>query len=253
LLDGLVHPLKIDGNTALKEFPVTQWRSNLYTRTFIDLNGDGVSQDTEPGLPLASTNIRYRDGSFGFFNNTDLNGFAGFNEVFPFMNWLVAETDTTRYKLTGVHSVYDAGGPADGTTGGGTSAIANHLANTIETVPLPANLRVPGARYCASADCSAGDSGGGSTGRVDPPCVDATKTSSWDDWAQGFRSDGVPNMNCPGQDPTSPFFQTLKDSKLWLDPASPKTPLPNNSQFKCYDGWSMLNQIQPAPYDGMYK
>ena len=334
LLDGLVHPLKIDGNTALKEFPVTQWRSNLYTRTFIDLNGDGVSQDTEPGLPLASTNIRYRDGSFGFFNNTDLNGFAGFNEVFPFMNWLVVETDTTRYKLTGVHSVYDAGGPADGTTGGGTTAIANHLANTIETVPLPANLRVPGARYCASADCPAGDSGGGSTGRVDPPwvgatqgwqgllgqnsfiewgmkpfdpgenggikghviyastrpfddptlllqlswepgvarvqvnlykegtgqdgtttlaLVDTTKTSSWDDWAQGFRSDGVPNMNCPGQDPTSPFFQTLKDSKLWLDPASPKTALPNNSQFKCYDGWSMLNQIQPAPYDGMYK
>ena len=122
LLDGLVHPLKIDGNTAVKEFPVTQWRSNLYTRTFIDLNGDGVSQDTEPGLPLASTNIRYRDGSFGFFNNTDLNGFAGFNEVFPFMNWLVAETDTTRYKLTGVHSVYDAGGPAD--AGHGRLAIA---------------------------------------------------------------------------------------------------------------------------------
>ena len=30
--------------------------------------------------------------------------------------------------------------------------------------------------------------------------VDTTKTSSWDDWAQGFRSDGIPNMNCPGQD-----------------------------------------------------
>ncbi len=29
--------------------------------------------------------------------------------------------------------------------------------------------------------------------------VDTTKTSSWDDWAQGFRSDGIPNMNCPGQ------------------------------------------------------
>jgi len=26
--------------------------------------------------------------------------------------------------------------------------------------------------------------------------VDTTKTTSWDDWAQGFRSDGVPNMNC---------------------------------------------------------
>ena len=32
--------------------------------------------------------------------------------------------------------------------------------------------------------------------------VDTTQTSSWDDWAQGFRSDGIPNMNCPGQDPT---------------------------------------------------
>src|SRR5467141_1857776 len=337
LLDGLVHPLNIDGSATVKEFPVTQWRTNLYTRTFIDTNGDGVSQDCEPGLPLVSTNIRYRDGSFAFFNNTDLNGFAGFNEVFPFMNWLVAETDTTRYKPTGTHVVYDAGGPADGTTGGGTSTIANHLANTIESVPLPANLRVPGAKYCADADCTA--NGVGSTGRIDPPwvgategwqgllgqnsfiefgmkpfepgenggikghviyastrpfddptlllqlswepgvphvqvnlyqegtapdgtttltLVDTTKSTSWDDWAQGFRSDGVPNMNCPGQDPTSPFFQTLKNSKQWLDPL--KRSLPGsttdgttNAQFKCYDGWSMLNQIQPAPYDGMYK
>src|SRR4029077_4212514 len=29
--------------------------------------------------------------------------------------------------------------------------------------------------------------------------VDTTQTSSFDDWAQGFRSNGVPNMNCPGQ------------------------------------------------------
>ena len=58
----------------------------------------------------SATNIRYRDGSFGFFNNTDLNGYAGFNEVFPLLNWLVVETDSTRYKNTGTHVVYDAGG-----------------------------------------------------------------------------------------------------------------------------------------------
>jgi hypothetical protein len=81
--------------------------------------------------------------------------------------------------------------------------------------------------------------------------VDTTATSSWDDWAQGFRSDGIPNMNCPGQPASSPFFQTLKDSKQWLDTS--KRALPNDSQFKCYDGWSQLNQVQPAPYDGMYK
>src|SRR5256885_6103455 len=47
------------------------------------------------------------------------------------------------------------------------------MANTAEQVPLPAALRVPGARYCASADCPTGDAvaTGGSTGRVDPPWV----------------------------------------------------------------------------------
>ena len=29
--------------------------------------------------------------------------------------------------------------------------------------------------------------------------------------------------------------------------------LPNNSQFKCYDGMHNWNQLQPAPYDGMYQ
>ena len=69
----------------------------------------------EPGLTLVPTNIRFRDGSFSNFNNTDLNGNAGFNEVFPLFSWYVVETDTTRYKNTGTHVVYDAGGPADGT------------------------------------------------------------------------------------------------------------------------------------------
>ncbi len=29
-------------------------------------------------------------------------------------------------------------------------------------------------------------------------------------------------------------------------------PLPYNSQYKCYDGMHNWNQLQPAPYDGMY-
>ncbi len=345
MLDGLVSPVTVGGVTT-KDFPVTQWRTNIYTRTYMDTNGDGVSQESEPGLPLVATNIRYRDGSYGFFNNTDLNGYAGFNEVFPFMSWLVIEADTTRFKPTGMHSVNDTGGPVDG-AGGGNSAIAAGFANTLEPNPLPANLRVPGAVYCADADCStdsiangpyytSGGSSGTATpssGRIDPPwatsegwqgllgqnnflefgmkkfmtgenggikghviyastrpfddpalslqlswepgvprvqinlyqestaadgtktlkLVDTTRTSSWDDWAQGFRTDGIPNMNCPGQDATSPFFATLQGSTQWLDPNVPKTALPNDAQFKCYDGWSMLNQVQPAPYDGMYK
>ncbi|HEV7579476.1 MAG TPA: hypothetical protein VGO77_03530, partial [Mycobacterium sp.] len=366
MLDGLVSSVTISGNTV-KNLPVTQWRTNLSTRTYIDTNGNGIpdrdgANDKEAGLALVNTNIRYRDGSFGFFNNTDLNGYAGFNEVFPFMNWLVVETSSTRFKPTGVHTVYDAGGPPDGTgiAGAGNSIIAGNLANTIEKAALPAALRVPGAVYCGDADCignnlitgNASGGPGGTSGVVVPPqawgvsqgwqgllgqdnfiefgmkpfaenengginghviyastrpfddpslslqlswepgvprvrinlysktvdefghekltLVDYTMTTSWDDWAQGFRRDAagnlvkdaagkyVANMNCPGQDASSPFLATLSKSKQWLDPgnldpANPgKLALASDSRFKCYDGWSQLNQIQPAPYDGMY-
>ena len=52
--------------------------------------------------------------------------------------------------------------------------------------------------------------------------VDTTKTSSFDDWAQGFRSDGMPNMNCPGQGADSGatpdlFFFSLYNQPDWLD------------------------------------
>ncbi len=343
LVDGLSTPIKVDGESIgtpqqPMEIPVTEWRQNLYGRVFLDQNGDGVSQDSEPGLPLVPYNIRARDGSYFGFNSTDFAGYAGFNEVFPTLNWLVIDIDSARYKLTGIHAVYDAGGPADGTTGGGTSTIAAGLSNTTEspTAHLPTNLRFPGSRYCTDADCTGTGSfdpasgNAGSSARVDPgwvtsegwqgmlgtnaflefamkpyapgenggihgivnyastrpfddpalllqlswapnvpnvtinlyqegtgpdgspslKLVDTTKTSSWDDWAQGFRSDGVPNMNCPGQETTSPFYYTVQNSTQALNPG---TPLPENSRFKCYDGWSMFNQVQPAPYDGMYK
>ena len=132
MLDGLVGSIVINGDTN-KEFPVTQWRANLSTHTFIDTNGDGVPSDGEPGLALVNTNIRYRDGSFGFFNNTDLNGYAGFNEVFPFMNWLVVETTSTRFKPTRHPRGLRHGRPGRRhDRAAATSTVAAHLANTLE-------------------------------------------------------------------------------------------------------------------------
>ena len=109
--------------------------------------------------------------------------------------------------------------------------------------------------------------------------VDTTQTSSWDDWAQGFYPNYVdptshtalPYMNCPGQGTAaagSPnqdiFYFTLFDQPNYLDwygklhsvplgttPPAP-TPLPYNSQYKCYDSMHIWNQVQPAPYDGRY-
>jgi hypothetical protein len=88
-------------------------------------------------------------------------------------------------------------------------------------------------------------------GTIGLQLVDTTKTSSWDAYAQGFRSSGVPNLNCPGQPTSDPFFNyTLAGTPNWL---TPNTALPNNSQFKCYDGMHNFNQVQPAPYDGLYQ
>ena len=227
----------------------------------------------------------------------------------------------------------------------GNSGIAGSLANTAEQIPVPTALRVPGAFYCATADCTDAATpfthggAGGSTGRIDPPTtfgtegwqgfsgqnsflefgkkpysvgetggifgevtyastrpfddpallihtswtpnvpgvtinlyqettapdgsvalklVDTTKTTSWDDWAQGFRVDGNPNMNCPGQGAATGtnadlFFYSIYNQPNWLDQYSnggtAAHSLPNNAQYKCYDGMHNWNQLQPAPYD----
>jgi hypothetical protein len=378
IVDGITTPVRVGSGTNatlchgagsnattcdMGEIGVHGWKNNLYTRTFFDRNGNGISDDGEQGLTFVPTNIRYRDGSISNLNSTDLEGFAGFNEVFPIFNWYVMETDSNRYKGTGTHVINDAGGPVDTSTGPygcgqngypacGTSdpALMGNLARTAEdfSVPTsPQNLRIPGAVYCDNADCTgfsiatppAGGGPGGSTGRIDPPTasygwqsfmgqnqllefgkkpynvgenggirghvvyastrpfddpalllqltwepqvphvkinlykesfaadgvtptltlVDTTETTSWDDFAQGFRSNGVPNMNCPGQSTGDPFYYTLFNQPNLLDfynsqhggPAV--TPLPNNGQYKCYDGMHNWNQLQPAPYDGMYQ
>src|SRR5260370_25340268 len=111
--------------------------------------------------------------------------------------------------------------------------------------------------------------------------VDTTQTSSWDDWAKGFcrgssAGSGTgagqkPYMSGPGQGVapvatgTQPpnadlFFFTLFDQPNYLNyynslhggPALSTTTLPYNSQYKCYDAMHIWNQVQPAPFDGMY-
>ena len=373
----------------LGEVAVHQWQAeHLYPHLLRYGLQRCFHHGSKPGLALVDTNIRFRDGSFSNFNSTDLDGYAGFNEVFPLFNWYVIETDSTRYKNTGTHVVYDSGGPVDNPTdptaatglncSGASptskpcekSDIAGNLANTVELNPLPGDLSVPGAVYCTlavTADCTGESIAGGpkasqltgmSTGRIDPAwvnsygwqgysgqnnflefgkrpfgdgenggihghvvyastrpfddpqlllqlsweplvphvklnlykeglasdgvtttltLVDHTETTSFDDWAQGFRQDAlgnfvtdsagnyIPNMNCPGQGTDTsvmadPYFWfALKDQPQWLDmynsdgtSAHPIHPIAHDAQFKCYDGMHNWNQLQPAPYDGMY-
>ena len=385
LVDGLSTPIRLDHTNPasgnIGDIAATQWQTNLYTRTFADDNGDGISQASEAGLSFLNVAVRLRDGSLENLLVTDPTGTANFNETFPLFSWYTVETDTTRYKNTGTHVVYDVGGPADGSPSCGqagyppcgTSTIGKYLANTMEQISVPAPLRIPGAVYCAGADCTGKSIQNGpsssdpsnctasgntvtcgnpslSSGRIDPPwvgvegwqgfpgqnnflefgkepyavgenggikghviyastrpfddpqmlvqtqweplvphvtinlyqegfatdgvtptrtLVDSTTTTSWDDWAQGFHlgADGVtqvPNMSCPGQGAaTGPdsdlFFFSLYNQPDYLDlynnthSGTPLHTLPYNSQFKCYDGMHNWNQLQPAPYDGMYQ
>src|SRR5205807_1104354 len=82
LVDGLSTPVRLSGGTTdFGEIAMNQWQTNIYTSTFFDANGNGVRDSNETGLTLVPTNIRFRDGSYSNFNNTDLAGNAGFNEV----------------------------------------------------------------------------------------------------------------------------------------------------------------------------
>jgi hypothetical protein len=338
------------------------WQTHIWNRAYMDTTGKGrpdlladgtLDPATSPGLIQVPFRIRMRNGKF---NNTLFSTGAGeahFDETFPLFNFYVVESDTTRFRGTGVHVVNDNGGALD--TAGPYAAVLN----STETNSLPGALSVPGAVYCALGDaqCAGASIAGGaapskgvvgsatpvqSTGRIDPgsitteawegglgqiniidwgkqpfmagenggirghvvygstrpfddpgqlfqnlweplvpgvtinlyeegtaadgtqtlTLVDSTTTSSWDAWAQGFGGTGnqgfganapaagVPNMNCPGQSITDPFYgYTLQNTAYYLNP---NTALPDNSQYKCYDGYHNLNEVQPAPYDGLY-
>jgi hypothetical protein len=343
IVDGSSRAVNVKGGQTLNmTYGSFTWQTHLWTKTFLDVNGNGIQDPGEPPLVQIPSRVRMRNGKF---NNTlfgDINGEAHFDESFPLFNWYVAESDTTRFKATGVHVINDAGGQLDGPapSGNGNSGPYQAILNSTETFPLPTDLRTPGTVYCSKADCSdvnlgttpAGGGPGGSTGRIDPGTVlsegwqgglsqfdiiewgkqpyaagenggirghvvynstrpfddpsilfqnlweplvpnvtvnlyqentapdgttslkliDTTKTSSWDAWVQGFRANGVtPNLSCPGEDKNDPFFSyTLANTPNYLNP---NIAIPYNSQYKCFDGYHNLSQIQPAPYDGMYQ
>ncbi len=231
IIDGLSTPANVGciptppvtscsgGTTTLHmgSIGAQQWQANLYTRTFIDDNKNGIWDPGEIGIPLIYTMIHYRDGHNSNALTTDFDGVANFNETFPLFNWYVVEADSTRYKTTGIHTVYDAGGPADGSPSCGngttarqcgTSAAYNFLANTYEAVPLPADLSIPGAVYCAKADCAADAAGFAagtpkpssssvSTGRIDPPWVDSEGWSGMTSQSNWIEFGKAPYASCP--------------------------------------------------------
>jgi len=294
IVDGSSRPVNISGGaTQNLTFPTFTWQTHLWSRSYMDVGGLGspitlpdgsLDPALSPGLLQVPTRVRQRNGKIVNTLLSDISGSSRFDETFPLFAWYTVESDTTRFRGTGVHAVNDAGGPVDTTTGAYPG-----LLNSTEPFPLPAALQYPGSRYCATATCPNGFAAptGTSAGRIDPgsvtvegwqggvsqfdmidwgktpyipgetggivghvvytstrpfddprmnfqnlwdplvpnvtvnlyqegtapdgttslTLVDTTQSSSWDAWAQGFRTGTTtPNMSCTGQDPADPFF-----------------------------------------------
>ena len=105
----------VDGACGFDEIPVFNWFARLDTLIFNDKNQNGFQDPGELGIGPESQDvgIRWRDGTIYSNFPTDGEGFAPFDEVFPFFNWLVAEVSFGNKKATGATFVVDAGGPVN--------------------------------------------------------------------------------------------------------------------------------------------
>ncbi len=103
---------------AFDDVPVFNWFARLNTAVFSDVDQDGFWDPNEIGIGPESQGVtlRWRDGTVYQSFPTDNEGFAPFDEAFPFFHWLVAEVSFVNKKATGATFVVDAGGPVDTTT-----------------------------------------------------------------------------------------------------------------------------------------
>lgn len=100
------------GPVDLATIPVFQWFTRQEHYVFNDLDGDGIRDPGEAGIPNQAVNIRWRDGTMYQSAPTDGEGFVPFDEVFPFFAWQIAEVDfASALKATGVTITVDGGGP----------------------------------------------------------------------------------------------------------------------------------------------
>jgi large repetitive protein len=104
-----------DAGNLVSGVAVFNWFSRLNTAVFVDTNHNGFWDANENAAPSDSgpVTLRWRDGTIYQSFPTDTEGFAPFDEVFPFFHWLVAEMGYGRNKITGATFVTDAGGPVD--------------------------------------------------------------------------------------------------------------------------------------------
>jgi len=122
-LDAVIamQPLTVAGGScnggpcALGEIPIFNWFTRLNTAIFNDVNQNGFwdAGEAPVGPEAGPVSLRWPNGTVYQSFPTDTEGFAPFDEVFPFFHWLIAEVGFSSKKATGATFVVDAGGFVD--------------------------------------------------------------------------------------------------------------------------------------------
>lgn len=274
--------LTTSGSCNFGDVPVFNWFTALHNYVFYDANGDGMWNPGELPMSEQAINLRFRDGSIFQSLPTDFEGFAPFDEAFPFFNWLVAEVDFARFKATGVTVVVDAGGPvapSDPWSYGGLLNPQLQPKNSnqpfrVETGPVLTQafqgfIGQTSVLEWGKKEYDPGENGGisgivyyASTRAENDPAAAVADT-----WEPGIprvqvnlysdaNIDGViDDINGNGTVDIGDALQSVTTDS-WddnLPENCPGDPLdPFYMSGKCYDGMRNWNQVRPGVFDGGY-
>lgn len=100
---------------ALGPVSVYGWFGTYTGSVFSDVNGNGLRDATETGIPGMLVNVHFSDGSLYGSATTDASGNFSFSQYFAWWRFLVADVDIGRFKPTGMSAYVDNGGPLPAT------------------------------------------------------------------------------------------------------------------------------------------
>ena len=165
LVDGLSTPVRLSGRHTtpnMGEIAMNQWQANIYTTHLLRRRtATAFATTSEPGLTLVPTNIRFRDGSYLQLQQHRPRAATPASTKCSRCSagtWSRPTRPATRTPVP-TWSTTPAARP---TAPCGCRLRPRHPAELhhrrtwptrTKQVPLPAHLRVPGAVYCATADC----------------------------------------------------------------------------------------------------
>ncbi|MCP3869630.1 MAG: hypothetical protein GY703_16370 [Gammaproteobacteria bacterium] len=269
-------------NCNLGDVPVFQWFTRMEHHVFYDINEDGYRDYDEPGILEQNVNLRFRDGTIYQAFPTDSEGFAPFDQVFPFFSWLVAEVDFARFKATGATITVDDGGPIPF---GDPWSFGDQLNPQVQGMPADPESSVTDAVSRTERGPVLTEAFQGFLGQ--------TSVIEWGKTAYGFNENGgisgmvlyavtraeddpelaaaepwepgIPNVTVNLYDSSGLTLLATTQTDSWDDS------LPANCQYgvnagsgtddpfifrgqntDCYDGMRNWNQVRPGVFDGGY-